>query len=346
MKSDLRHLTLTARDTLLHAMQVIDRGGIEVAFVIDGKQRVVGTLTDGDVRRAILRGVALDKPVVGEVMQKNFTSVDPSVGRAEVLDTMRSLHISQVPVLDGKRRLVGLHLLKELIGARQRPNTAVIMAGGLGVRLRPLTEHIPKPMLLVAGRPILERLVLHLVGYGIRDILLSVNYLGHVIESHFGDGSSFGCRIRYLRETEPLGTGGPLSLLPETPRHPVLVMNGDLVTQANIDGILDYHVAGGFVATACLRPYQVEVPFGVAEVRGGQLVGFREKPTTEMLINAGIYVLSARAIKLIPKGKPFPITSVLEGCIARKWKVGAHVLDGDWTDVGRHDELKKARGLG
>lgn len=344
--SDLQRHTLAPEATLLHAMEVIERGGIELAFVVDAKNRVIGTLSDGDVRRAILKGTPLQQPSgVGKVMRRGFISVGQEVGRAEVLDTMRVRNISQIPVLDGRGVLVGLHLLHELIGAKERPNRVVIMAGGKGVRLRPLTEHVPKPMLTVAGRPILERIVLHLVGYGIREIFLSINYLGHVIERHFKDGEALGCRIRYIRERAPLGTGGSLSLLPDVADDPVLVMNGDLVTQADIGAILDFHEAGGFVATSCLRPYQVEVPFGVAEVRGNRLLAFREKPTEQMLINAGIYVLSPKALRMIPKRREYPITALFETCLAKKLPVGAHVLEGDWMDVGRHEELRKARGV-
>ena len=257
---------------------------------------------------------------------------------------MRIRNISQIPVLDARGIMVGLHLLHELIGAVPRPNRVVIMAGGQGVRLRPLTEHIPKPMLTVAGRPILERIVLHLVGYGIREISLSINYLGEVIERHFKDGSDFGCHISYIREKKPMGTGGSLSLLAPSD-DAVLVMNGDLVTQADIGRILDFHAAGDFVATSCLRPYQVEVPFGVAEVRGDRLLAFREKPTEQMLINAGIYVLSPKALRMIPKDREYPITQLFETCLSKKLAVGAHVLEGDWMDVGRHEELRKARGF-
>lgn len=344
--SNLQRHTLPPDATLLEAMGVIERGGIELAFVVDTKARVIGTLSDGDVRRAILRGTPLEREGgVGQVMRQKFISVGPQVGRAEVLDTMRMRNISQIPALDGRGVLVGLHLLHELIGAKVRSNRVVIMAGGKGVRLRPLTENIPKPMLTVAGRPILERIVLHLVGYGIREIFLSINYLGHVIEDHFGDGEAFGCRIRYLREKVALGTGGSLSLLPDVADAPVLVMNGDLVTQADIGGILDFHEAGDYVATSCLRPYQVEVPFGVAEVRGNRLLAFREKPTESMLINAGIYVLSPKALRMIPKKREYPITTLFETCLAKRLPVGAHVLEGDWMDVGRHEELRKARGI-
>ncbi len=340
----LSELRTRPEDSLLTAMRVIDRGRIKLSFVTDARGLVLGTLSDGDVRRAILRGVPLDaEGGVGRAMNPNFKSIGAGVGRTEVLDLMRAFRVSQLPVLDAGGKMTGVHLLEELLGAVERPNGAVIMAGGRGTRLRPLTEHVPKPMLLVAGRPILERIVLHLVGYGIRDIFLSVNYLGEMIEHHFGDGSAFGCRIRYLREKKPLGTGGPVSLLPRL-EHPILVMNGDLVTQARIDEVLDFHARGRFVATLCVRPHQNEIPFGVADVEGDRLVRLREKPTQEMLANAGIYVLSPGAARMVPKNEEYPITRLFETCLAKKLAVGAHVLQEDWVDVGRHDEFRRARG--
>lgn len=342
---ELRAMLLSPNASLRQALAVIDRGGFELAFVADAAGRILGTLSDGDARRAILRDVPLErKGAVGKAMRKSFTWVSPDTHRAEVLDTMRARGISQIPVLDARGRMIALHLLHDLIGAAERPNRAVIMAGGQGTRLRPYTENVPKPMLTVAGRPILERLVLHLVGYGIRDIFLSINYLGHVIESHFGDGSQFGCRIRYLREKKPLGTGGALSLLPKGGEHDVLVMNGDLVTQAKIDKLFDFHAQGRFALTACLRPYVIEIPLGVADVRGHQLVGLREKPSEQMLVNAGVYVLSPKALRMIPRDREYPITRLVETCLEKRLKVGAHELEGDWMDVGRHDELLRARG--
>jgi dTDP-glucose pyrophosphorylase len=340
----LSDLLVTEKDSLLAAMRSIDRGRIKVAFVRDGRGRIIGTLSDGDIRRAILRGARLEEAGgVAGAMHRDFKFVRPDVGRTDVLDLMRAFHVNQLPVLDASGRLAGVHLLEELIGALERPNRAVIMAGGRGERLYPLTENVPKPMLPVAGRPILERLVLHLVGYGIRDIVLSVNYLGDKIENHFGDGSRFGCRISYLHEREPLGTGGPLSLLPQNTADPVLVLNGDLVTQARIDEIFDFHARGPFVATLCVRPFQMEVPFGVAEVDGDRLVRLREKPSQEMLTNAGIYVLSPEAIRMVPK-REYPITELFETCLGKGLPVGAHVLRDAWMDVGRHDEFRRARG--
>lgn len=345
MSRDLSQLVVSPQGTLLEAMRVIDAGGIEVAFVCEPHGKIIGTLTDGDVRRAILRGVALDVPAVGLAMQPHFVAVGPETSRAEVLDMMRARGISQVPVVDAAGALVGLHLLHELIGATEKPNWAVLMAGGMGTRLKPLTETVPKPMLPVAGRPILERLVMHLVGYGIREVFLSVNYLGHIVEEHFGDGSRFGCRIRYLREKQPLGTGGPLALLPEIPQRPVLVMNGDLVTQVNLDRLLEAHGQADAAATLCVRPYQMEVPFGVVDLEGARIVGIREKPAQQVLINAGIYVLEPAVLSLIRPGESLPITALVDQCLAKGMPVQAHVVDDDWIDVGRHEELARARGV-
>ena len=258
---------------------------------------------------------------------------------------MRARSISQIPILDEHGRLVGLHLLKELIGAAERPNWAVILAGGKGSRLAPLTETTPKPMLQVAGRPVLERLVLHAVGFGIRRVFLAVNHLAHVIEEHFEDGARFGCDIEYLREMTPLGSGGPLSLLPVAPAAPILVMNGDLVTQANLALLFDCHDSGGFAATCGLRPQAVEIPYGVAEVEKDRLLGFAEKPTEQLLVNAGIYVVSPETVSLVPSNREYPMTALIQRCLEEGRPVGAHLIEDEWADIGHPHDLRAARGL-
>lgn len=343
-RQDLRRITLSPTAPLIEALRVIEDGARAVAFVCDARRRVMGTLTDGDARRAILAGASLDSRCVREIMHCDFAKVSPAAGRAEVLDMMRARGIEQVPVVDNQGRLCGLHSLHDLIGATERQNWAVIMAGGKGVRLGPLTDKVPKPMISVAGRPILERLVLHLLGYGIRRMFLAVNHLAHVIEDHFGDGARFGCRIDYLRESKPLGTGGALSLLPTVPETPTLVVNGDLVTQFDVGRMLSFHSEGSYAATFGLRSHSIEIPFGVAKVRGNQLIELREKPTERMLINAGIYVLDPRAVRMIPKDREFHIIELFDRCVRKRMKVGAHVIEDDWVDVGRHEELNRARG--
>ena len=342
--SELHRLRVLPTATLLEAMAAVDRGVHGIVFVANEGGKVLGTVTDGDIRRAILAGEPLTSRCLERIMNPQFVWVGGAANRAEVLDLMRARKIISVPVLDDGGCLVGLHLLRELVGVETRPNWAFVLAGGKGTRLRPLTESLPKPMLTVAGRPILERTVLHLVGNGFRRIFLSVNYLGEMIEAHFGDGSQFGCSIEYVHEPVPLGTGGPLRLLPEPPTHPVLVMNGDLVTQFDVGRMLDFHESGGYVATLGLRPYQTDVPFGVADVEGDRLVGMREKPALRMLVNAGIYVVSASAVDLITPNEEFPITELFNRALAQGMPVGAHLIEDEWLDVGRHDELSKARG--
>lgn len=340
----LTRLTIDAYATILDALRVIDEGGEAIAFVCDDQGRVIGTLTDGDARRAILAGSALADRGLQSVMRRDFVHVTPSTGRAEVLDIMRARNIHQLPVLDADGRLCGLHTIDQMISTVDLPNSAVVLAGGRGTRLHPLTETVPKPMVTVAGRPILERLVLHLMSYGIRHIYISVNYLAHVIEKHFGDGSRFGCRIEYLRETEPLGTGGPLALLAPTPTLPIIVVNGDLVTQCDLGRMLDFHNRGRYVATFGMRPYEVEIPYGVADVDGDRITGIREKPKERLLINAGIYVVSPELLSWVPIGQNYPITDLFERCLRENRPVGAHMVEAEWLDVGRQDELRKARG--
>jgi dTDP-glucose pyrophosphorylase len=340
----LQLLTVPPDARLIDALQAVNDGGRAIAFVCDPGGRVLGTVTDGDARRAILRGASLTSRCLRTAMQRQFLSVSPRAERAEVLDLMRARQIEQIPVIDGRGRLVGLHWLHGLIGKVERENWAVIMAGGRGTRLGSLTDRLPKPMLPVAGRPILERLILHLVSHGFRRIALAVNYRAEVIEAHFGDGTRFGCRIEYLKETVPLGTAGALSLLPVRPKLPVLVINGDLVTQFDVARLMSFHDAGQYVATLGLRSHAVAIPFGVARVRGKRLVGLREKPTERILINAGIYVLAPEAVRMIPRGRAFQMTELFDRCLARARKVGAHLIQDDWLDIGRPAELIKARG--
>jgi len=272
--------------TIREALSVIDAGAAEIAFVVDPGGKVLGTVTDGDIRRGLLGGLPLEG-TVDRVLNRRFVSVSPMTPRAEVLDLMRARTLSQIPIVDGQGRLEGIHLLREIIGVEARKNWAVVMAGGRGERLRPITDSTPKPMIPVAGRPILERIILHLVGSGFRKVFLSVNYLGQVISDHFGDGCQFGCEIQYLQESEPLGTGGALSLLPKTAEEPILVLNGDLLTQADLGSLLRFHDEGDFKVTVGLREYVHHVPFGVAHLDGDRVMSLREKPTHVWPANCG-----------------------------------------------------------
>ena len=332
-------------DTIRDAMVALDRGAGQIALAIAADGRLTGVVTDGDIRRALLAGATLEDPLA-PVLNRAFLAVAPGEGRAAVLELMRARRIGAIPVMDDGGRPVGLHLLHQFLERTPRSNWAVVMAGGQGSRLRPLTETIPKPMLRVAGRPILERIVLHLVGFGFERIFISINYIGHVIEEHFGDGSAFGARIEYLREDEPLGTAGALGRLPETPTEPLLLLNGDLVTNADLGGLLAFHEAGRFDATIGIRRYLHTVPFGCVERDGDRVVRIAEKPTLEREVNTGMYVLDPAIVGLVEPDRPTSMPEVIATALDLGRSIGAFEIEDDWVDVGQRDQLIRARGGG
>lgn len=338
-----RDCFLSLKDAkVIDAVRVLDASAKGLAIVVDDQTRIEGVIADGDIRRGLLRGVSLDAPIE-TVINRDCLTVPLGTSRDQVLDIMKARKIGQVPILDSDRRVVGLHLLNRLISNAILPNAAVVMAGGKGRRLGELTKTTPKPMLKVAGRPILERIVLHLISHGIINIYLSVNYLKDVIKEYFGDGSSLGCCIHYLEEEQPLGSGGPLSLLPNQ-EHSVVVMNGDLITDVNISRMVEYHEQNRYWATMGYSSYSHTVPFGCINVQDGIITEIREKPTIIKRANAGIYVISPDAVATVPKGEYFMITDLFVRALEEKRPCGAYPVDGDWIDVGQPTDLGRARG--
>ncbi len=332
--------------TLREAVEVTQEASTSVCLLVDGNRRLVGTLSDGDVRRAFLAGASLDDAARSWASERPST-VPVGTDRSSVLDLMQALGVPQIPEVDTEGRVVRLHLLRNIIGGAARENTAVILAGGRGTRLRSVTGDLPKPMVQVAGRPILERLVLHLVGSGITDVRLAVGYGADVIERHFEGGERFGCTIRYLREATPLGTAGPLrGLLDALPTEPVVVMNGDLVTSFSISGLLSAHVSTSARLTVAATEYAHEVPYGVLETEGGngRVTGLVEKPTWLGTVNAGIYAVEPSLIAEIPDGRSVLMTDLIERCLQRGERVTAWRAIGNWHDVGRPSDLARARG--
>lgn len=335
--------------TLRDVLERIDRAGLAVAMLVDADRRLVGLLTDGDVRRAILSGAPLDAPA------EKFATRQPHVvaagsSRAHVLDLMRALRIVAVPEVDEHGRVLGLHTLSDVVGPRPRANPAVVMAGGRGTRLGPLTRTTAKPMLEVAGRPILEWIVLNLVGSGIRDISVSVNHLADQIEAHLGDGARLGCEVQYVREEaeNPLGTAGSLALFraarPDL-AHATLVMNGDLMVQFDAGRLLDFHERSGAALTVATRAYEHHVPFGVVDADADGLVsGIVEKPTYVTNVNAGVYVVAPAVLELVPAGVACGMPDLVQLTLDRGWPVRAWTLETDWIDVGTPSDLARAKG--
>ncbi len=338
----LQRCIVPAGGTVRDALSAIDRGASGIALAVDGGGRLQGVVTDGDLRRSLLRGTTLEEPLAG-TLNTSFVALHRGAGRADALDLMRARQIDAIPVIDEDGRPVALHLLHAFIAPEARRNWAIVMAGGEGRRLRPLTDSVPKPMLQVAGRPILERIVLHLVGAGVTRIFVSVNYLAHVIEDHFGDGVRFGARIEYLRETEPLGTAGALGLLPETPADPVIVLNGDLVTNVDVGALLALHAARGFAATIGTRRYVHTVPFGCVTRDGDRVTSLEEKPSIVREVNTGIYALDPAVLRMVERGSALSMPDLLGRVIAGGGTVGAFEVEDDWIDVGQRDQLARAR---
>ena len=341
---DIHELCIPESTTLFDAVSMIGKCG-PVVLITDDKMHLLGLLNDGDIRRALLNHTDMNT-AVSHVMNRNFKFVRKSLPRAAALDQLKALGHRLMPVLDDDGCVVGLHLLDAMIGSLNLPNAAVIMAGGKGTRLRPLTETIPKPMVKVAGRPILEHIILHLAGSNIREIYIAVNYLGDIIEDYFKDGSTFGVNIRYLRENKPLGTAGALQLLPPL-KDPLIVMNGDLVTQFDVERMLQHHKQGEYRLTIGAHDYRVDIPYGVIEwnEKSDAVSGIREKPEEHFLVNGGIYVIDPELIELIEPDRNVPITELIDKCIEKGIRIGTHLVEGDWIDVGHHSQLAAARGV-
>ncbi len=343
--ASLDELVVAPEATLLDAMRTIDRSGLAVALVCRGDGKLLAIATDGDLRRALIAGKGLDT-AVGSVANPRFIAVGPEVSRTDAVRQMVERGINCLPVVDAKGALVDLHTVRTALAGNRCGSWAVVMAGGKGERLGELTQAIPKPMLPVGDRPILEHIIQHLVAHGIQRVFISVNYLGRMIEDHFGDGARHLCRIDYLHEDTPLGTGGPLALLPGPPPAPLLVMNGDLMTRINISRLLAFHRAGGFAATMAVREHAVQVPFGVAELDGPRVKRLVEKPKLNYRINAGIYVLDPAVVARVPKGREFPITTLIDGCLGEAGGVGAYHMQETWSDIGLPAEYARAQAPG
>ena len=345
MRTQLDACSIATGASLRDAINAIDRGGVRIALMVDGEGRLVGTLTDGDIRRCLLRGLDLASPASG-VVQRRFQAARGAMLRAEARALLRRHSIDQLPVIDGEGRLVGLYLLDDLLDqpAAGLPNPVVLMAGGRGTRLRPLTDHCPKPMLRVAGKPILESILEQCIASGLQEFHFAVNHLKEQIRDHFGDGSRWGVRIQYIEETSPLGTAGALQLLPDEDRRgsPLLVMNGDVLTRLNLAQLLEFHASHGAAATLCVRSHDVVIPFGVVEAEGVELVGFREKPVLRHQVNAGIYVLEPSLLDHIPPGEAMDMPSLLLAARAAQQRVAVCPIHEYWCDIGRPETLQQA----
>lgn len=339
---DVSEITISADATIFDGVEAIDRGARQIALVVDSDGRLVATVTDGDIRRGLLRGLQLENPI-SDVMNTSPVTLQVGAALPEDRAMMHAKGLHQLPVVDANGAPVALFWIDDLAGSSEHGAHVILMAGGLGTRLRPLTEAVPKPMLQVGGRPILELILRQLVAQGLRRVTISINYLGHIVRDHFGDGSAFGAEIDYVEETERMGTAGAMSLLNVRPKTSVLVMNGDLLTALDYNALISFHEDASSVATMCAREYSVEVPYGVINFDGERLLGIEEKPVHRHYVNAGIYVFSPEALDELQPSEPLDMPQLFERLIEKDKKTTVFPLREYWMDIGRHEDLERAR---
>ena len=337
-----RKALITENASVEEAVRCLNAVALQIALVVDGQERLVGTITDGDIRRGLLAGLTLQSPLES-IVYRNPLVVPPGMRRDLIADLMRANRIHQLPVVDESRRVVGLHLWDEMPGVQQSlENVMVIMAGGFGTRLKPHTLSCPKPLLPVAGKPILEHIIERAKGSGFSRFVVSVHYLGHMIEEHFGDGSRLGVGIRYLREDTPLGTAGALQLIEPRPHRPFVVTNGDVLTDIHYGELLDFHIRGRAGATMAVRMFEWQHPFGVVHTSGISITGFEEKPVYRSHVNAGVYVLEPQALDLLPRGEPCDMPVLFEALRQDGKHTIVYPMHEPWLDVGRPTDYDRA----
>ena len=337
-----RTTVLPLSSNIKQAIAKLNETGLQIVLVLDAKDILLGTVTDGDIRRGLLRGLTLEEPIES-VMRSNSLVVPPNVSIEIVSQLMHANRFRQVPVVDANHKLIGLHCWDEIDAPVERPNLMVIMAGGLGTRLRPHTETCPKPMLPVAGKPMLEHIIDRAKEEGFGHFVITIHYLGQLIEEYFGNGERLGVRIDYLKETTPLGTAGALGLLNPRPELPFIVTNGDVMSDVKYGELLDFHARHAAVATMAVRLYEWQHPFGVVQTRGLDIIGFEEKPVSRTHINAGIYALNPQALNAIAPNNSYDMPSLFEQLQSEGKRTVAYPMHEPWLDVGRPDDLKLAR---
>ena len=336
-----RKALLPANATIGQAIHNLNDVTLKIILVVNGAGVLEGTISDGDIRRGLLKRMNLESPIVG-IMQRKALVVPPQLAREMVLQLMVANKIQQIPIVDEHYHVIGLHLWDEITTPLARSNLFVIMAGGKGTRLRPHTENCPKPLLSVAGKSMLEHIIDRAKCEGFSHFVLAIHYLGHMIEKQFGNGDRFGVRIDYLREDAPLGTAGALGLLDPLPKAPFVVTNGDVITDIHYGELLDFHIRHVAAATMAVRVHEWQHPFGVVQTQGVEIVGFEEKPIARSHINAGVYALDPEALGVLAIGAHCDMPTLFERLQAKAKRTVAYPMHEPWLDVGRPSDLISA----
>lgn len=345
--ADLANLTVSPKATMREVMECIDRSGRGIALVLDESNRLIGTLTDGDLRRAILAGMNVEHSVVEVLANRGTLFSNPRTAPAGTSDDvllhmMNETGVRQIPLVDSESRVVKVSFLSELVKEYELPLRAVVMAGGYGTRLRPLTDDLPKPMLPVGSKPLLELIVNQLREAGIKHVNVATHYRGDLITEHFKDGQDFGVNIHYVREDQPLGTAGALGLLDESD-DPLVVINGDILTRVDFRAMHSFHREHKADLTVGVRQYEFRVPYGVVRTDGVVVTGISEKPVLRQFINAGIYLLDSSVLRLVPNQQRYDIPELIERLLAGNRRVVSFPIREYWLDIGKADHYDQAQ---
>ena len=336
-----RKAILPSSASIQQAIRNLDQVAIKIVLVANAAGELEGTISDGDIRRGLLRGLDINSPIAS-IIHRNALVVPPQMGRETVMQIMVANKIQQIPVVDERHRVVGLHLWDQITTPPLRSNLMVIMAGGMGTRLRPHTEDCPKPLLPVAGKPMLEHIIERAKLEGFTHFVLAIHYLGHMIEEYFDRGERLQVEIDYLREQSPLGTAGALALLSPRPDAPFVVTNGDVITDIRYGELLDFHIRHKAAATMAVRVHEWQHPFGVVQTQGVDIVGFDEKPVARSHINAGVYALQPDVLGELEMAAPCDMPTLFERLQAKARRTVAYPMHEPWLDVGRPDDLAQA----
>ena len=326
--------------SIKEALEVIDKGAIKVAVVLSGDGSLLGMLSDGDIRRALLKGMSLDDSITG-ITNKHPVVANINDTKERILELANEKKLHQIPIISNGK-LIGIQDIREFLAPKNKPNKVILMVGGLGTRLRPLTNDVPKPMLDVGNKPILHTIVENFAKYGYTDIIMCVNYKFEIIKEYFGNGDKFGVKIEYVLENQRMGTAGALSLLKERPKDDFFVMNGDLLTNVNFEYLHEYHKDSNALASICIRKYEMQVPYGVVNVRANKVTSIEEKPTQSFFVSAGIYMFSPIVLDFIPKGVFYDMPTLFSELLKHDFPIHPFPIREYWLDIGRMDEYRRA----
>ena len=326
--------------SIKEALEVIDKGAIKVAVVLSDDGLLLGMLNDGDIRRALLKGMSLGNSIAG-IINKHPVVANINDTKERILELANEKKLHQIPIISNGK-LIGIQDIREFLAPKNKPNKVILMVGGLGTRLRPLTNDVPKPMLDVGNKPILHTIVENFVKYGYTDIIMCVNYKSEIIKEYFGNGDKFGVKIEYVLESQRMGTAGALSLLKERPKDDFFVMNGDLLTNVNFEYLHEYHKDSNACASICIRKYEMQVPYGVVNVRANKVTSIEEKPTQSFFVSAGIYMFSPIVLDFIPKGVFYDMPTLFSELLKHDFPIHPFPIREYWLDIGRMDEYRRA----